>query len=360
MRALRVFPPHARGALPEGLQLHPLEAVLPARMSVVGRVSVRACYSTRFGTAGADKTSLAVYWAHRVAHRFPDGQLYVNLRGHDPSGNVMDPAEAIRALLDALGVPPEQIPTGVDAQAALYRSQLADRQVLVLLDNARNTAQVRPLLPGSRDCLALVTSRNQLTGLIAANGAHPIGLDLLTPDEARQLLARRLGSERLAAEAGAVDEIISRCAQLPLALALAAAIASTRAHLPLRALAGQLRNASTCLTAPSCSDDPATDARTVFSCSYHAAALRVLDHYLHSAYSGTRVLCPIRDRISLAPIQPDVVPEELTDHDRALKWFATERPVLIAAVVRATDSGRDTHAWQLAWSLFDFLDQRGL
>src|SRR5262249_28803857 len=141
------------------------------------------------GTAGVGKTALAVYWAHLVADQFPDGQLYVNLRGFDPSGSVMDPAEAVRRFLDALQVPPARIPVGLDAQATLYRSQLADKRMLVVLDNARDTAQVRPLLPGAATCLVLVTSRNQLTSLIATDDARPITLDLLTDDEARQMLA---------------------------------------------------------------------------------------------------------------------------------------------------------------------------
>src|SRR5262249_31324668 len=143
------------------------------------------------GTAGVGKTALAVVWAHQVAERFPDGEVYVNLRGFDPGGSVMAPAEAVRRFLDALDVPPERIPVDLDAQATLYRSQLAGKRMLVVLDNARDTAQVRPLLPGAPGCLVVVTSRNQLTGLVASDGAHPITLDLLTDDEAHQLLARR-------------------------------------------------------------------------------------------------------------------------------------------------------------------------
>lgn len=221
------------------------------------------------GAGGIGKTALAVHWAHQVASWFPDGQLYVNLRGFDPSGQVMAPAEAVRRFLDALEVPPERIPTDVDAQAALYRSQLAGKRMLVVLDNARDTAQVRPLLPGAPTCLVLVTSRNQLTSLIAADGAHPITLDLLTLDEARQLLSRRIGADRVAAEPNAVAEIISRCAHLPLALVLAAGRAAIRPHVGLQVLADELRDTQQrweTLTG----DDPTTDVRTVFSWSYQA------------------------------------------------------------------------------------------
>jgi tetratricopeptide (TPR) repeat protein len=166
-------------------------------------------------------------------------------------------------------VPPERIPVDLDAQAALYRSQLAGKRMLVVLDNARDTAQVRPLLPGAPTCLVVVTSRNQLTSLIAAEDAHPITLDLLTDDEARQLLAQRLGTERVAAEPAAVAEIITRCAHLPLALALVAARAAVGPHGGLRLLAQELGDAQhrwQTLTG----DDPTTDMQAVFSWSYQA------------------------------------------------------------------------------------------
>jgi transcriptional regulator with XRE-family HTH domain len=179
------------------------------------------------GTAGVGKTALAVHWAHQVADRFPDGQLYVNLRGFDPSGQVMQPVTALRGFLATLGVPAEQIPAGPDAQAALYRSLLAGRQMLVVLDNARDADHARPLLPGTSSALAIVTSRDPLTPLVAADGARPLTLDLLSRDEARELLGRRIAPDRIAAEPEAVDAIITACARLPLALALVAARAAT-------------------------------------------------------------------------------------------------------------------------------------
>jgi tetratricopeptide (TPR) repeat protein/transcriptional regulator with XRE-family HTH domain len=222
------------------------------------------------GTAGVGKTSLAVHWAHRVRDRFPDGQLYINLRGFDPSGAVMAAAEATRRFLDALQVPPQRIPADPSAQTDLYRTLLADRRMLVVLDNARDPDQVRPLLPGASGCFVLVTSRNWLTGLVAAEGAYPLLLDLVTPDEASDLLTRRLGRARVTAEPHAVDEIITRCARLPLALAIAAANAATHPHLPLTALADQLRHRRDRLDALSTGDTPTADVRAVFSWSYRA------------------------------------------------------------------------------------------
>ena len=223
----------------------------------------------RFGTAGADKTTLAVHWAHRTAARFPDGQLYVNLRGFDPDRPALDPAEAIRGFLDAFATPPGQIPTGFDAQVGLYRSVLAGKRVLVVLDNARDADQVRPLLPGAAGCIALVTSRNELTSLVATEGAQPLALDLMSSAEAHALLARRLGTSRVAEEHDAVREIIVRCARLPVALAIAAARAATNPHLPLAALATELRHEAGTLDALHAGDS-STDIRAVLSWSYQA------------------------------------------------------------------------------------------
>jgi DNA-binding SARP family transcriptional activator len=219
------------------------------------------------GTAGVGKTALAVHWAHQAARHFPDGQLYVNLRGFHPSGTPATAADAIRGFLEALGVPPERIPAQQDAQAGLYRSLLAEKRMLILLDNARDEHQVRPLLPASPASLVIITSRSQLTGLAAADGARLLNLDVLSHDEAVRLLTARIGAVRAAGQPGAVDEIAALCAYLPLALAVAAARAAARPRFPLLQLAAELRGAASRLDTLD-AGDPAVSVRAVFSWSY--------------------------------------------------------------------------------------------
>jgi DNA-binding SARP family transcriptional activator len=218
------------------------------------------------GTAGVGKTALALHWAHQVAARFGDGQLYVNLRGFDPSGTPATPAEAIRGVLDALGVPPRRTPPALEAQAGLYRSLLADKRILIVLDNAHDEQQVRPLLPASPGSLVIVTSRNQLSGLAATDGARLLALDVLSHGEAVRLLTARLGRDRAAAEPDAVDRIASLCACLPLALAVAAARSAARPGFPLAALAAELAELADRLDALD-AGDPDSSMRAVFSWS---------------------------------------------------------------------------------------------
>jgi tetratricopeptide (TPR) repeat protein len=392
------------------------------------------------GTAGVGKTALALYFGHQVAARFPDGQLYVNLQGFSPTGQVRAPAEVIPAFLEALGVPAHKVPASLDGQVALYRSRMNGRRMLVLLDNARDADQVRPLLPGTPACLVLVTSRNRLAGLTVTDGARPLLLDLLTEAEAQDLLAGRLGGSRVAAEPDAVAGIIASCARLPLALSIVAARAAVHPTFPLAAFAEELRDARGRLDALA-DDDPAADLRAVFSWSYqavsdpaarlfrllglhpgpdlaalaaaslaavptgevrrllgelaranlivehspgrytfhdllrayaadlthqedsdeerHAATTRLLDHYVHTAHTGARLLFPTRDPLALAPPRPGVVPEPLVDLPRALAWFTMERPVLLAAVDHAEATGYDSHTWQLTWTLWTFLYRQG-
>ncbi len=248
-------------------QLSRLDAMLP----VSSRHDSASMVIAIDGPPGVGKTTLAVRWAHRVADRYPDGQLYVNLRGFDGGGPPVEAAWALRGFLHALDVAPQRIPADLDAQAALFRSLLAGRRMLIVVDNARDSAAVRPLLPGAPGCLVLVTSRNQLTGLIAADGAHPLKVDLFTDAEAAQLLAHRIGNDRVAAEPAAAEEIIRHCAGLPLALAIVAARALVHPQLRIEPLAHELRDAATRLDALS-TGDPATDVRAVLSWSYAALA----------------------------------------------------------------------------------------
>lgn len=392
------------------------------------------------GTAGIGKTSLAVHWAHSVAHRFPDGQLYVNLYGFHPSGRPVAPSEAIVWFLTALGMPPERIPAGFEARVGLYRSLLAGKRVLMVLDNARDANQARPLLPGAPGSVVIVTSRNQLPGLVAADGACPIVLDVLTKDETYELLARQLGRERTQADPRSVADVAALCARLPLALSLATAHAVTKPSLPLAHLAAQLGNAQHRLDTLD-AGEPTMNVRTVFSCSYRsltepaarlfrllglhpgpdvsvpaaaslagipvdqaraalveltgvnlltehvparysfhdllrmyaaerarstdsagerrAAIHRILDHYLHTAYSATlKWDRPVLDPPTLDPPQPGVAPEEPAG-SQALAWFRAEHHVLLSLIDLAAENTFDIHIWQLAWALSRFLERQG-
>ncbi|GGM76358.1 SARP family transcriptional regulator [Lentzea pudingi] len=290
------------------------------------------------GTAGVGKTTLTVHWAHRARAEFPGGQLYVNLRGFDPTGSPVTPSEAVRGFLDAFEVPSGQLPASLDAQVGLYRSLLANRRVLVVLDNARDAEQVRPLLPGAPGCLAVVTSRSQLAGLVT-EGARPVPLDLLDDQEARDLLAGRLGAQRTAAEPEAVDEIVALCARLPLALAVVAARAAMHPRFRLAALARELHGTRGGLDEFS-HVDPATDPRAVFSWSYlqlGAAAARLFRLIgLHPGPDlGTRAAAslagvPVRDvrpllaELADAHLVAEHSPGRFTCHD-LLRAYASEQ-----------------------------------
>ena len=217
------------------------------------------------GMPGVGKTALAVRWSHLASHHFPDGQLYVNLRGYDPLVAPLDPGEVLGGFLAALGVAAGSVPAEMPARAALYRSLLAGTRMLVVLDNAWDEQQVRPLLPGSGGCLALVTSRTGLTGLVAAEGARPVWLDVLTSGESHELLSRRLGPQRVTAEPAAAAELIKLCGGLPLALNIAAARVIGRSSATIGDIAADLRQDRLDALDPG---DPATSVRTVFSASY--------------------------------------------------------------------------------------------
>jgi DNA-binding SARP family transcriptional activator/tetratricopeptide (TPR) repeat protein len=253
---LLAAPAAAAGA---GASLGPADGAgdRPVTAAVISAVS---------GTAGVGKTALAVHWAHQAVERFADGQLYVNLRGYDPN-RAMPAADALAGFLRALGVPGQDIPPGEDERAARYRSLLADKRLLVVLDNASHADQVRPLLPGNPGCAVLVTSRDALAGLVARDGAARLDLDLLPLSDAVALLTELIGAPARA-DPDATAELARRCARLPLALRVAAELAAARPGVPLTDLAADLAGQQRRLDLLDAAGDPRAAVRAVFSWSY--------------------------------------------------------------------------------------------
>ncbi len=220
------------------------------------------------GTAGVGKTALAVHWAHRIADRYPDGQLHLDLRGYSADPPIAS-AEALELLLRSLGVPAEHIPAELPLRVGLYRSRLADRRVLVVLDNVVDSAHARPLLPGGAGCHALITSRDALTGLVVREGAARITLETLDAAESVDLLARHLGRARVEAEPEAAAELAARCAYLPLALRIEAANLAARPRQTIAGAVRELRGADL-LGRLQVIGDPETAISAGFDASYRA------------------------------------------------------------------------------------------
>ncbi len=258
------LPPEPSGFAGRAAELSWLQATLPGQPAPDGAPQASPVVLIT-GTAGVGKTTLAVRFARQAVPLFPDGQLYVNLRGFDPAGAPMPPGTTLPWFLNALGVPARHVPSAVEAQSALLRTLLGGKRMLLLLDNAHDADQVRPLLPGSPGCLVLVTSRSQLTGLVV-DGARALPLDVLGAEEAAELVAGRLGAERAAGESTAVAELVAHCAGLPLALSVTCARAAARPGMRLADLAAELADARGRLDALR-TGEAATDLRAVFSWS---------------------------------------------------------------------------------------------
>jgi tetratricopeptide (TPR) repeat protein len=389
------------------------------------------------GSGGVGKTALAVHWAQLHAERFPDGQLYVDLRGYGP-GKPVDPADALAGFLSALGIEHSRMPTGTDERAARYRTLLAGRHMLIVLDNASSAEQVRPLLPGSPTCMVVVTSRDSLAGLVATDGAARLELDVLTEAEALTLL-RSLVGERVDAAPDEARAMVALCGRLPLALRIAAELAASRADATLSDLVADLRDQQGRLDLLDAGDTRSA-VRSVLSWSYQrlspaaarlfrllgcdpgpdigvravaslgavtvaaarrmlgelarahmltesapgrytlhdvlrayaaelmhgdqaedrrAAIRRLLDHYLHTAAAADRQLDPTRVRIELSEPAEDAIVTYPDSPSIARDWFQAERATLLAVVRHARDHGFADHAWQLAWTMANFLDRGG-
>ena len=392
------------------------------------------------GAGGIGKTWLALHWAHQHRDRFLDGQLFVDLRGFTPAGKPMTPDAALRGLLDAFGIEPARIPVDLDARVGLYRSLSAGKRMLIVLDNARDSTQVIPLLPGSPTCTVIVTSRDQLTGLVTAHGAHLLTLDVLDQHDTRDLLDHRLGRTRLEAEPHAVGELMAYCGGLPLALGIVAGRATAHPSFPLATLATELRDVVTRLGALD-TGDPAASLSAALSWSYtaldaeqaavfgllglapgpdigppaaanltglpitqvgavlrslervsliqqhqpgrwrmhelirlyagnqahhdqseerrEATLRRLVDHYIHTALAGDRLLSPYRKPIELGPPASGCHPHVPTDRPAALAWLDTEHPCLLATQHLAIERVWHPSVRQLAWTLNTFHRRRG-
>ncbi|MBO3746768.1 tetratricopeptide repeat protein [Streptosporangiaceae bacterium NEAU-GS5] len=326
----RQLPTPASGFAGRAEQINALHALLTHRGD-----DRRGAVVVITGTAGAGKTALALHWARRVAEHFPDGQLWVDLRGYDSRAR-MFPCQALALFLRALGVPGPQVPRDVEGQLGLYRSLMDGRRMLVVLDNAADDQQALPLLPCGPGNLAVVTSRNELSGLVAAGG-HPVRLGTLGDGDARRMLLLRLGTARIQAEPDAVDQIIERCARLPLALAIVAARAATHPTFSLASLAAELDEAHHRLDA--FTGSPATDVRSVLAWSYESltpAAARLFRLLgLHPgpdiaaaaaaglAGSPVRHTCALLTELARAHLVEEPSPGRYTFHD-LLRAYAAE------------------------------------
>lgn len=372
------------------------------------------------GSAGIGKTTLALHWAHQAKDRFPDGHLHVNLRGFDPHDPVQ-PGEALHDFLQALGVPARSIPAAPEAKAAMYRSRLADKRMLIILDNARSSDHVRPLLPGTSSCVTVITSRNRLDSLMVREGARRISLDVLSKKDALELLAERVE----VVEPAAAGELVELCARLPLALSIVAARAAEQPMMSLGELADEVREERNRLDVLD-SGDIDVSVRSVFSWSYNVlspdaarlfrylgvhpgpdvdlyacsallggsarAALRELTgahmlteymprryrfHDLLRAYATEQAeaepewrrvarrmldyylaMASRADELVQSPTGVSEVPR-LRTYQEAMAWFTAEHPVLMAMVAFAAHHGFARHTWQLADDCTIFLRRTG-
>ncbi|RZT80396.1 tetratricopeptide repeat protein [Micromonospora violae] len=266
----RQLPPATKGFIDREVHIRQLDSLLDEVELTTDEAQLPVVtISTISGSAGVGKTALAVHWAHRVRERFPDGDIYINLRGYD-AVPPLTPHEALDGFLRAMDVPAEKIPRDLHGRAALYRSLTTGRKMLILLDNAATAEQVRPLLPASPSCMVIITSRSRLSGLAVRDGAIRAVLDVLSSQDATRLLSVTIGSERVDRERVPVAKLVELCSYLPLALRIVADRACLDDEMPLTELVEELAAEESRLDALTVEDDELSAVRTVFSWSYKA------------------------------------------------------------------------------------------
>jgi hypothetical protein len=313
------------------------------------------------GAPGVGKTALAVHWAHRVRTWFTDGDLYVDMRGYGP-GPALDVGQALNTFLRALHVPAEQIPTDTEARAALYRSVLTGKRVLIVVDNVSTVGQVRPLLPAAPTCMAIITSRSRLSGLIAREGASRMTLDVLSPEEAIALLSDSIGGDRVRAEPEAAGELARRCAYLPLALRIIGERIANSPYVTLAEFVADLALADHQLDALAIDDDELPDVRAVFSWSYAALPddaarfFRLLglhagsDISVAAAAAIAGVSLPrarsLLDQLTAAHLMQNPARDRYLFHD-LLRAYALERPQAEETPEQQHRSRRRAYTWYL-------------
>jgi tetratricopeptide (TPR) repeat protein len=295
----RQLPPRIRHFVGRQLELDELADLLATAQQTGTHTPVLAIS----GPPGVGKTALAVHWGHQVAAHFPDGQLYLDLRGFHPSGNPVTPDDAIRDLLSGLLPGDAALPVSSAARASLYRSVVADKRLLIVLDNAYNSEQVRRLLPGGSCCLTIVTSRNRLNGLVAMEDAHPVVLGLLPDSDAYSMLVRRLGRGRLEREPTATRHILELCQRLPLALSVVAARGATCPQLSLSALTDEMREVGNALDRFR-ADPDSPDVRAVFSWSYRQLTESAAKMFrLIGLYPATTISSVVAASLASLPVE---------------------------------------------------------
>ncbi|MFD6066987.1 AfsR/SARP family transcriptional regulator [Amycolatopsis lurida] len=351
-RVPRQLPAEPSGFTGRLLELSILDQLMPRAGNSGGAVALAAVT----GPAGAGKTALAVHWGHRVKDRFPDGQFYANLRGHS-AGAPATALEVLTRFLAALDVPAERLPADTETASALYRTLMTDRKALVVLDNAVDVDQVRPLLPAGPGCLVLVTARDRMAGLVALHGARRLTLGMLEPGEALELLARVLGADWVRAEYEAAAEVAGLCAYLPLALRIAAANLAEDPGSGIEDYAIELRKGNL-LAALAVPGDEQIAVRTAFDLSYAAlpTATRRLFRLLSlvpgndigveavEILSGEERAGPMLDTLASAHLVEQHAPDRYHFHD-LLRRYAADR--LRESPAETGSARRRLHEWYL-------------